>query len=98
MAVDTTGYSAQCQETRSPGSRGGKPSMRLFTTCLIVLSIAAPVAGEDVLTSPYREQTSTEIGGARRRRSRRCAKGRGMGLVKKIKAIPSWGRGNSVLE
>jgi len=36
--------------------------MRLLLTCL-VLSIVVPVTAEDVLTSPYRGQTLTEIRG-----------------------------------
>jgi hypothetical protein len=56
--------------------------MRFFITCVIVLSFAAPVAAEDVLTSPYREQTSTEIRGLTEREIADLREARGMGLAR----------------
>ena len=56
--------------------------MRFLPTCLIVLSIAGPAAAENVLTSPYREQTSTEIRGLTEQEISELREGRGMGLAR----------------
>ena len=55
--------------------------MRLLLTCL-VLSIAVPVTAEDVLTSPYRCQTLTEIRGLTEKEISELRQGRGMGLAR----------------
>jgi hypothetical protein len=56
--------------------------MRLFTTCLIVLSVAVPAAAEEALTSPYRQQISTEIRGLTDKEIAELREGRGMGLAR----------------
>ena len=56
--------------------------MCFLPTCLIVLSIAGPAAAENVLTSPYREQTSTEIRGLTEQEISELREGRGMGLAR----------------
>lgn len=55
--------------------------MRFLLTCL-VLSIAAPVAAEDVLTSPYHGQTLSEIRGLTEKEISELRQGRGMGLAR----------------
>src|SRR3989454_12148493 len=55
--------------------------MRFLLTCL-VLSIAAPVAADDVLTSPYRGQTAAEIRGLTEKEISELREGRGMGLAR----------------
>jgi hypothetical protein len=56
--------------------------MRFFLAWVVVLSIVAPVAAEDVLTSPYRDQTSTEIRGLTGKEISELREGRGMGLAR----------------
>jgi len=56
--------------------------MRSLVTCVIVLSIAAPSAAEDALTSPYRDQTLTEIRGLTEKEISELREGRGMGLAR----------------
>jgi hypothetical protein len=55
--------------------------MRFLLTCL-VLSLAAPVAADDVLTSPYRSQTLSEIRGLSEKEISELRQGRGMGLAR----------------
>ena len=55
--------------------------MRFLLTCL-VLSLAAPVAADDVLTSPYRSQTLSEIRGLTEKEISELRQGRGMGLAR----------------
>jgi hypothetical protein len=50
--------------------------MRFLLTCL-VLSIAAPVAADDVLTSPYRGQALNEIRGLTEKEISELRQGRG---------------------
>lgn len=56
--------------------------MRALRTYLIVLSIAAPAVAEEALTSPYREQASTEIRGLTEKEMAELREGRGMGLAR----------------
>ncbi len=56
--------------------------MRIFITGLIVLSTAAPAVADDVLTSPYRDQTSTEIRGLTEKEVSDQREGRGMGVAR----------------
>jgi hypothetical protein len=55
--------------------------MRLLLTCLVLL-IAAPLAADDELTSPYRVQTFTEIRGLTDKEISELRQGRGMGLAR----------------
>ena len=55
--------------------------MRFLLICL-VLSIAAPVTAENVLSSPYRGQTSTEIRGLTENEISELRQGHGMGLAR----------------
>jgi hypothetical protein len=55
--------------------------MRFLLTCLVLL-IVAPVAADDVLTSPYRGQTFTEIRGLTEKEISELRQGRGMGLAR----------------
>src|SRR5438876_9483573 len=56
--------------------------MRRLMTCVLVLSIAAPSAAQDALTSPYRGQTFTEIRGLTEKEISELRQGRGMGLAR----------------
>lgn len=56
--------------------------MRCLMTCLLVLSIAAPSAAQDALTSPYRDQTAGEIRGLTEKEISELREGRGMGLAR----------------
>src|SRR6184192_2927278 len=56
--------------------------MRRLMTCVLVLSVAAPSAAQDALTSPYRDQTAAEIRGLTPKEISELRKGRGMGLAR----------------
>ena len=56
--------------------------MRFLASCLMVLSMTAPLAAEDVLTSPYRDQRSTEIRGLTEKEISDLRAGRGMALAR----------------
>ena len=56
--------------------------MRCLMTCVLVLSISAPSAAEDALTSPYRDQTAAEIRGLTEKEISELREGRGMGLAR----------------
>ena len=56
--------------------------MRFLASCLMVLSMAAPLAAEDVLISPYRDQRSTEIRGLTEKEISDLRAGRGMALAR----------------
>ena len=56
--------------------------MRFLVTCVMILSMAAPLAAEDVLTSPYRDQRSSEIRGLTEREISDLREGRGMALAR----------------
>jgi hypothetical protein len=56
--------------------------MRSLIACAIVLSIVAPSAAEETLTSPYRDQTLTEIRGLTEKEISELREGRGMGLAR----------------
>ncbi len=56
--------------------------MRFFIAWVVVLVIAAPGAAEDVLVSPYRDQTLTEIRGLSEKEILELREGRGMGLAR----------------
>src|SRR5204863_3636937 len=57
-------------------------SMRCLMTCVLVLSISAPSAAQDALTSPYRDQTAAEIRGLTEKEISELREGRGMGLAR----------------
>jgi hypothetical protein len=56
--------------------------MRFLIACMMVMSIAAPSAAQDALTSPYRDQTATEIRGLTEKEISELREGRGMGLAR----------------
>ena len=56
--------------------------MRRLMTSVLVLSIAAPSAAQDALTSPYRDQTAAEIRGLTEKEISELREGRGMGLAR----------------
>ena len=56
--------------------------MHFFIAWVVILSMAAPVAADDVLTSPYRDQRSTEIRGLTEKEILELREGRGMGLAR----------------
>ncbi|TMK77059.1 MAG: periplasmic heavy metal sensor [Actinobacteria bacterium] len=56
--------------------------MRFFIAWVVALSTVAPVAAEDTLISPYRDQTTNEIRGLSEKEISELREGRGMGLAR----------------
>jgi hypothetical protein len=56
--------------------------MRTLTTLLLAVSVAAPVAAQQTLTSPYREEQASEIRGLTEKEIRELRNGQGMGLAR----------------
>lgn len=56
--------------------------MRTLATMVLAVSIANPVAAQQALTSPYREQQGSEIRGLSEKEIADLREGRGMGLAR----------------
>lgn len=56
--------------------------MRALAALVLVLAVAAPVAAQQTLTSPYREQQTSEIRGLSEKEIRELREGMGMGLAR----------------